>query len=823
MSQLLQDVRYGFRTLAKSPGFTLVAVVALAFGIGANTAMFSYVNAWVLHPLPYPHTDRLVLLIGQNTKTGSLSRMIDAADFYDLRRSSRDFEEICAWRVSSFNLTGDGAPERIDGYRVSWNFFETLGAKSALGRTFLPQEDAQGAGHVAILSRGLWETRFAGDPQILGRKIKIDAESYEVVGIMPSKFQLPLTGESNVWIPLALSAEERTERAKARVFAIGRLNPGTTLAQAQGELSGIASQFQKAYPNTNANLGFLLHTLEYEIGSNQGNQEVLICFLIVALVLLMACANVANLMLARATGRTQELAVRTALGARRLRLVRQLVTETVLLFLIAGGAGLAVAHWTLAWLAAEIPARVRGYLTNHGQVSLDYQTLLYTLSIAFVAGVVFGLAPAISGSKLDVFAMLKEASGRASGDRRGARLRNAFVIAEIALAVVVVVCSAVLARSFLRLIRANPGFRPQNVMAAQLDLPKTKYKSPVEIRNFYDQLTSRLHALPHVDAAAASQYIPFGDCCAAVPVFAADKPAPRPADVPYAEYSAVTPQYFSTMGISLAKGRYFAMGDGPSAPPVIIINQTLANYFWRDKDPIGQKLRFTVDNFERTATVAGIVGDVKLYNSTSAKHDRELYTPFEQFPSRGMGIVVRSSADPSALANAIRGAVWAIDTDQPVSLVRPIQALMDDQYSGFQIVIDLMGFFSALAVFLGAIGIYAVMAFNVTQRTHEIGIRMALGAHPREILRFALRSGAWLTATGIAIGTLGALGASRVLNSLLFGVSDTAEGAIRGRLGGDPLALAGGVFLLVIVAFLACYVPARRAMRVDPLVALRYE
>lgn len=823
MSQLLQDVRYGFRTLAKSPGFTLVAVVALAFGIGANTAMFSYVNAWVLHPLPYPHSDRLVLLIGQNTKTGSLGRMIDAADFYDLQRSSRDFEEICAWRVSSFNLTGDGAPERIDGYRVSWNFFETLGAKAALGRTFLPQEDAPGAGHVAVLSRGLWETRFAGDPQIVGRKIKIDSESYEVVGIMPSKFQLPLTGESNVWIPLALSVEERTERAKARVFAIGRLKPGTTLAQGQGELSGIASQFQKAYPNTNANSAFLLHTLEFEIGSNQGNQEVLICFLIVALVLLMACANVANLMLARATGRTKELAVRSALGAGRLRLIRQLVTETVLLFLIAGGAGLAVAHWTLAWLGSAIPARIRGYLTNYGQVSLDYQTLLYTLGIAFAAGVVFGLAPAISGSKLDVFAMLKEASGRASSDRRGARLRDAFVVSEIALAVVVVVCSGVLARSFLRLIRANPGFRPENVMSAQLDLPKTKYKSPVEIRNFYDQLTSRLRALTHVEAAGASQYIPFGECCAAVPVFAADKPAPRPADVPYAEYSAVTPEYFSTMGISLAKGRYFAMGDGPSAPPVIIINQTLANYFWYGEDPIGQKLRFTVDNFERTATVVGIVEDVKLYNSTSAKHDRELYTPFEQFPSRGMGIVVRSSSDPSALANVIRGAVWAIDADQPVSLVRPIQALMDDQYSGFQIVTDLMGFFSALAVFLGAIGIYAVMAFNVTQRTHEIGIRMALGAHPREILRFVLVSGAWLTATGIAIGTLGAFGASRVLDSLLFGVSDTAEGAIRGRLGGDPFALAGGLFLLVIVAFLACFVPARRAMRVDPLVALRYE
>jgi putative ABC transport system permease protein len=823
MGEVLQDVRYGFRMLVKSPGFTLVAVVALAFGIGANTAMFSYVNAWVLHPLPYPHGDRLVLFIGQNTKTGSMSRMIDAADFYDLQRGSRDFEELCAWRTSSFNLTGDGAPERIDGYRVSWNFFETLGAKAAVGRTFLPQEDEPGAGHVAILSRGLWKTRFAGDPQILGRKVKIDGESYEVVGIMPSKFQLPLTGESNVWLPLALPAEERTERAKARVFAIGRLKPGTALAEAQGELSGMASQLQKAYPNTNANSGIVLHPLESEIGDNQGNQEVLICFWIVALVLLMACANVANLMLARATGRTKELAVRAALGAGRLRLVRQLVTETVLLFFVASGAGLAVAYWTLAWLGAAIPARVRGYLTNHGQVSLDYQTLLYTLAIAFAAGVLFGLAPAISGSKLDVFTMLKEASGRASSDRRGARLRNALVIGEIALAVVVVVCSVVLARSFLRLIRANPGFRPDNVMAAELDLPKTKYESPVEIRNFYDQLRPRLRSLPQVEEAGASQYIPFGNCCAAAPVFAVDKPAPRPADVPYAEYSAVTPDYFSTMRISLAKGRYFAVGDGPTAAPVIIVNQTLATYFRRDQDPIRQKLRFTLDNVEHTATVVGVVQDVKLYNSTSAKHDRELYTSFEQFPARGMGIVVRSRADQSTLANAIRSAVWAIDADQPVSLVRPIQALMDDQYSGFQIVTDLMGFFSALAVFLGAIGIYAVMAFNVTQRTHEIGIRMALGAHPREILRFVLGTGAWLTAAGIAIGALAAVGASRVLDSLLFDISDTAEGVVRGRLAGDPLAFAGGLLLLLIVAFLACYVPARRAMRVDPLVALRHE
>ena len=812
MTSLLQDIRYGARILVKNPGFTIVAVLALALGIGANTAMFSYVNAWVLHPLPYPHSDRLVVLLGNNTKTGQMSHAIHAGDFYDLQRESRNFQTLCAWTVGPFNLTGNGRPERVQGNSVTWNFFETLGAKPALGRTFLPQEDEPGAAHVAILSRGLWETRFGGDPGMIGQKIQLNGESYVVVGIMPAKFQLALTGEANVWVPLALSAQARSDRQDTEVMAIGRLKADVTVSAAQGELSGIASQLAKAFPKTNADSGVILHTLQYEIGSEQGNEEVLICFWIVALVLLMACANVANLMLARATGRTRELAVRTALGASRRRLVRQLVTETVLLFLAASAAGVGVAYWTVAWIAAAIPPRTRGYLVNYGHVSLDYQTFLYTLGIALFAGILFGLAPAISSSKLGVFSMLKEAAGQTSGARHGTRLRNAFVVGEIALAVVIVVCSGLLVKGFVGLIHQNPGFRPENVLATELDLPATQYQSPAQIRSFYDRLVNRLRALPQIDAAGASESIPFGDCCSGVPVYAVGKPAPPASEVPYAEFSAVTPDYFSAMRIELLKGRSFATADGPSAPPVTVVNQALAGYFWPNEDPVGQKVRFTAGGVDHTATVVGVVQDVKLYNSTSTRHVREIYAPFEQLPSGSMGIVVRSRANPAALADAIRNAVWAIDADQPVSLIRPIQSMMDDMYAGFQIVTDLMAFFSALALFLGALGIYAVMAFNVTQRTHEIGIRMALGAHPREILRLVLGSGAWLTGAGIAIGSLAAFGASRVLNSVLFGVSAT-----------DPLAFAGGVLLLVLVALAACYVPARRAIRVDPLIALRYE
>ena len=825
VDNLWQDVRYGARMLVKSPGYTIVAVLALALGIGANSAMFSYVNAWVLHPLPYPHGDRLVLMLSENTRSGSTSRVVDAADFYDVQRSSRDFDEFCTLTTNTFNLTGDGRPERVNGYRVSWNFFQVLGASPAMGRVFLPPDDQAGSAKVAILSRGLWETRYGADPQIVGRAIKLDGESYTVVGVMPSKFQLPLTGEANVWIPLALSAEQRTQRGKEYVFAIGRLASGITMAQAQGEVSSIAARLEKEYPDANANSSFLLHTLEAEIGDNQGNQELLICFWIVALVLLMACANVANLMLARATGRAKELAVRTALGAGRLRLVRQLVTETVLLFVAASCAGVWVAHWTVIWLGNAIPARARGYLMNYGQVSLDYQTLLYTLGIAFVTGVAFGLAPAISGSKLDVFKMLKEASGRASGDVHGRRLRSTFVVSEIALAVVVVVCSALLATKFLGLVSQNPGFQPENVMAAHLDLPKTKYASPAGIRNFYDQVVERLRSTPQIEAAGASQYVPFGECCSSVPVYALDKPAPAAGDVPYAIMSAVTPEYFSTLRIELLKGRFFTPADGPSTASVIVINQTVGRYFWPNGDPVGQKLRFTAGGADHVATVVGVVQDVKLYNSTSAKHDRELYVPFEQLPASSMGIAVRSSADRSATASAIQSAIWAVDADQPVSLVRPIRTLMDDQYAGFQIVTDLLAYFSALALLLGAIGIYAVMAFNVGQRTHEVGIRMALGADPRDVLRMVLGSAARLVGVGLGIGVGGALVGTRVLNSFLvdFSGDSAAHGAFSARLLSDPAAFACGVLLLVIVAFVACYIPARRAMRVDPIVALRYE
>ncbi|MGA8231080.1 MAG: ABC transporter permease [Candidatus Acidiferrales bacterium] len=811
MGTLLQDLRYAVRMPKKNPGFTAIAVLTLALGIGANTSIFSFVNAWIINPLPYPNSDRLNIVQSLNTQQGSTSLGNTAADFYDWQRESKDFEELCAWTPQAFNLAGDGPPERAVGTLVTWNFFETLGARPLLGRTFLPSDDQSGAQRVVILSRGLWETRFAGDPHIVGRNIKVGGESYIVVGVMPANFQLPLTGESNLWTPLALSQKDHDDRNNSWLLVMGRRKPGVPMPSAQAEMSSIAAQLEKTYPKTNTHSGVLLESLKDAIGQNAGNEPVLILFWIVGFVLLIACANVANLMLARATGRAKELAVRSALGAGRYRLVRQLLTETVLLFIAGGAAGVFVGYWGLAWIDAAIPERSRGYLLNFGQVSLDLGTLAYVFCVALFAGILFGLAPALSGSKLDVNSTLKDAAGRATGSRAGSRLRSIFVVAEVALAVVIVICSSLLIRSFVGMVRTSPGFQPENALVTDLSLPEAKYKTPAEIKAFYDQVLERVRAIPQVAAVGASMQIPFDLCCQTLEVTVVGRPAPNPGEVPGARYSVVTPDYFNTMQISLLKGRAFTSADGPSVPPVVIINQELARQFWANENPIGQKIHISPDP-DVDATIVGVVADVKVNSLMNYHRDREMYVPFAQFPSRGMGIVVRSTANRATLADAIRNSIWSVDAEQPVSQIRLFKTIVADEYGGYQVVSELMGFFSVLGLFLGAIGIYGVMAFMVTQRTHEIGIRLTLGAQPREILRLVVGKGLALAGIGIAVGVVGALAMTRLLAFMLAGVSPR-----------DPLTFTGVALLIAAVALAACYIPARRAMRVDPMVALRYE
>ena len=811
MGTLIQDIRFALRMLRKNPGFTAVVVLTLALGIGANTAIFSFVNAWIINPLPYPNSERLVAIQSLDTKTGLTENGSSAADFHDWQLQSKDFDELSAWSTHEFNLAGDGPPERVSGMRVSWNFFQTLGAKPFLGRVFIQSDDVEGAPHVVILSRGLWETRFASDPQIVGRQIKIGGESCSVVGVMPAKFQLPLAGRSNLWTPLALTQKELSDRSNSWLETLGRLKPGVPLASAQAELSAVMARLEKAYPKTNTNSGVLLLSLKDAIGQEAGNQPVLILFWIVGFVLLIACANVANLMLSRATGRAKELAIRSALGAGRYRVMRQLLTETVVVFIAGGLVGVFFGYWWLGWIEAAIPARIKGYLLNYGQVPLDLSTLAYTFGLALFAGIIFGLAPALSSSKLDVNSMLKDASGRATGTRSGSRLRSAFVIAEIALAVIIVVCSALMIRSFVGITRTYPGFRQENVLVADLALPEAKYKSPAEIRAFYDQVLDRVRALPQVASVGASQQVPYDECCTSLEITVVGRPAPDPGQVPGAQYSIVTPEYFNAMQISLIRGRNFSTADSPSSMPVVIINQELARQFWPHEDPLGQKLHLHGTE-DVDATIVGIVADVRMHGGLSYHREREIYVPFAQDSSRGMGIVVRSTADHATLADAIRSAIWSVDSEQPVSAIQPLDSKISEEYTGYAIVSKLMGYFSILGLFLGAIGIYGVMAFMVAQRTAEIGIRITLGAQPSQILRLVIGKGLLLAGIGIAFGIVGALAMARLLVFMLAGVSPH-----------DPLTFTGVAVLIAGVALAACYIPARRAMRIDPIAAVRYE
>lgn len=810
MQTLWQDLQYGLRMLAKNRGFTAVAILTLALGIGANTAIFSYINAWMIKPLPYPHSDRLMIFESHDKKTGWTGNgLTSTASFFDFQKQNASFQQTAAWAGWNFNLTGDGLPALVEGGRVSWNYFDLLGAKPMLGRTFTPDEDQSGAARVAILGQGLWQGRFAGDPKIIGRNITIGGEAYTVVGVMPGTFQFTLMGIANMWTPLALTDKERADRGNSWFSAFGRLKPGVTPEQAGAESATIYGNLEKLFPQTNTNLTLLVSSMTGEIRRNEGTPEVMICFWIVGLILLIACANVSNLMLARATSRTKEFAVRGALGATKKRLTRQLVTESVLLFFFGGVAGTFFGLWGMRWIDSQIPGHVRGYLVNYGHVDLDFTTLGFTLGIALVCGLVFGLAPAFENSRLDLNLTLKEASGQASGGKRGARLRRIFVAAEIALAVVVLISTTLLVKSFIISVRSSPGYNPANVMVAQLALPKTKYNQDSQFRNFSEEVLARIRALPGAVSVGAASNVPFGGFGQWLEVQDAGKPAPRPDERLYAHFTAASPQYFSAMQMNLIRGRLFNAGDGQGTSPSAIINQTFARQFWPDKNPVGQQLQFGEQH--TVCTIVGVVNDVKMYQ-LRPRPERQMYVSLAQFPSSTFGFVVRTSGDSTTMATAIRDAIWAVDRDQPISSVEPLETLIAVVDAGNRVITKLMVFFGVLAMFLGAIGIYGVMAHLVSQRTHEIGIRIALGASPSQVMRMVVGQGLKLAMIGVAAGVIVALGTSRALVTMLYEVTPN-----------DPLTFIAVPILFAVVSLVACYVPARRGMRVDPLVALRYE
>jgi predicted permease len=808
MESLWQDVRFSLRMLGKNPGFAAVAIATLALGVGVNTAIFSFVSAWLIQPLPYPHAEQLMVLSTHNEKQGwTFEGVPSSADYVNFAAQTTSFEQVVGSTGWDFSVTGDGAPEMVQGGRVSCNFFETLGVKPMLGRTFRASDDEPGAGRVAIISNGLWQSRYGGDRGILGKNIRISDESYAIVGVMPGSFQYPLMGIANLWTPLALSEQERVNHNNSWFAMFGRLKPGVSEAEAAAQTTATFERYARESPKTNTGITMLLSSMTYEIAREEGSRQVAVSLWVTAFILLIACANVASLMLANATRRAKEFAVRGAFGASRGRLVRQLLTESMLLFFFGAIAGTAFGYWGIQWIERAVPDSVRGYLVNFGQVSLDTNTLLFTLGVTLVCGLTFGVAPAFSSSKIDIFGTLKETASQASGSRKHARMRRIFVKSEIALAVVVLVVATLLVKSFTNTMWSNPGFNAANIMTAQLQLPATQYTDDARKRTFSEDSLAQIAALPGVESVGAASVLPFGIYGKSVKVKAAEKPAPPPNEEISAQFTAVSTNYLATMQIWVLQGRAFTSADGAGTEPVALIGKTLAARLWPNESPLRHQVEF--GEAKTLCRVVGVVNDIKMYDLRE-RGLAEIYVPLAQFPSSTLGFAIRTAGDSKSMGTAVRDAIWAVDKDQPISSVKALPTLMADEQAGNGVLTKLMLFFGLLATFLGGIGIFGVMAQTVAQRTREIGIRMALGAVPRQAMGDVLVDGLRLTAVGVVIGILLAAATSRALSSILYNVNAM-----------DVATFVGVPALFGIVALVGCYLPARRAMKVDPMVALR--
>ncbi|HEX3155150.1 MAG TPA: ABC transporter permease [Candidatus Angelobacter sp.] len=808
MDSFRNDLKYSLRMFMKSRTFTIVAVLTLALGIGANTAIFSYINAFAIQPLPFPHADRLMVFLSNDAKKGWIRESLTStASFLDYQKQNTLFEQTVLWGTPGFNITNDGMPALVRGGRVSWNFFDALGAKPMLGRSFTPDDDRAGAPRVVILDYGFWQSRYAGDRNIVGHKITINGEPYVIIGVMPANFQFPLVGIANLWVPLALSDKERADRASSSLTAFGVLKPGVTEERAQLESGSIYARLAKQFPETNADLTLLVGSMSDEIKRKEGTPELLICLVVVALILLIACANVANLMLARATYRSREFAVRAALGATRRKLVQQLLTESVLLFLLGGVAGTLFGLWGVRWIEAQIPDRIRGYLVNYGHVNVDFATLAFTTGITLMCGLLFGLVPARENATPDLNHSLKEEPNQTSGSKSGGRIRRFFVASEVALATIVLVSTALLIRSFSISVYESPGFNANDVLVTQLALPTTKYAADWRIQNFTDDALSRLRSLPQVTSVAAASSIPFGRFAGFVKTSPTGGPVPLSNEQLSARYTAVSRTYFSVMEIPLARGRMFDSSDAQGSAPSVIVNETLARDFWPDKDPVGQQLRFGEN--QTVATVVGVVRDIKTWYMRQ-RPEAQLYVPLEQFPSSALAFVVRTQANPTTMATAVHNVIQAIDADEPISSLEPLENLMLVSGAGDRVMTKLMLFFGAVTLLLAAIGIYGVMSDFVSHRTRELGIRIALGARPVQLLRMVIFQGMKIALIGITVGVFCALGAARIFASLLYQVKPN-----------DLLTFIAVPIVFATIAMIACYFPARRALDIAPVAALR--
>jgi putative ABC transport system permease protein len=814
MNSLIQDLRYGRRGLLKSPGFTVVAVLSLALGIGANAAIFSLVNAVLLEPLPYHESDRLVMVWEDASSAGFPRNLPAPANFADWKAQNRVFQSVAALDWREFNLTGDPRPERVIAYGVSADFFPLLGVKPELGRVFLPEEDQPGANKVAVLSHKFWYRRFGGERGIIGKDILLNGEKHKVIGVMPAGFQF-IKDFIDLWVPMGMSSQELADRSSHYLLVVARMRPGVSLEQANSDIRTIQRQIAQYYPNEVGESSAYVISLREELAGDV-DRPLIILLAAVGFVLLIACANIANLLLARAASRYKEIAIRVALGANRGRILRQLLTEGVLLSVIGAAIGLLFAAGSFSFLEKMIPEG----MALSSELSIDSKAFGYTLLTSSIAVLIFGLAPALQASRPDLNLALKQAGWSGGLGCGGDRLRNGIVVAEIALALALLVGAGLLIQTFHRLRDQYSGIRPENLLRLQTTLPQQKYAEHAKSTVFYDEALRRVRDLPGVVSAGYTTTVPLswkgGASGFVIEGRSAQEAKARglPLD---ANHRQVSVDYLQTMGILLREGRHFTESDTLQSMPVAIINETMARQYWPGGDALGKRFKVVDDPQPDNPwmTIVGVVADVKQMG-LDAPVRAEMYFPYRQFKShqwfRPRDMVIRASIDPMTLVAAVRREVLAVDPDQPISGVATMGEILDEETSLRWVGTTLLIVFAGLALLLASLGTYGAISYFVTQHTVEIGVRLALGARTRDVLGLVVKKVMSLALLGVLIGLAVSLALTRSMSSLLYGVSAT-----------DPVTFGLVALLLTVVALLACYIPARRAAKVDPKIALKYE
>ena len=805
MQSLLQDMSYGLRMLRKSPGFTAVAVLTLALGIGVNAAMFSVVNGLMFAALPFPSHERLVQLWEANAPRNLTQVSVAYGNFVTWKERSRSFDDMVLYSTDAYNLAGDGDPQRLLGVTAGANLFTLLEREPALGRAFAAGDDAPGGDPIVVLSHGLWQRHYGSDLRVVGRTVRLNDKVHTIVGVMPEDFFFPRESV-DVWIP-GLPHDQRESRNARGFNATGRLKPGVSIQQASTELNGIARQLSEQFVETNKDWGVQVRAVRDELMPTETGLILTILYLAVVAVLLIACANVASLLLARAASRQREIAVRIALGGSRARVLRQLLTESIVLAALGGAAGVVVAHWGLRALQALAPPQVP--LVQDIEVSSTI--LLYLAAVSLLTGIIFGLAPAVQATRPQVQSVLKEGGRGAGGGRH--RLLKSLVVAEVALSLVLLVCGGLLVRSFVERISVDPGFDTRNLLTFRVSLTGPRYKEDTAALEFHRRVLDGLAAQPGVEHVGAVQTIPLGGSNSFIDVTIEGAPPRAPGDRNLVGYMVVTPDYFRAMRIPLRAGRFFTDQDTAGAPGVAIVNEEFVRMNWpTEPNPVGRQFRRGgPDSTAPWLMVAGVVANVQHRNLGTPPRP-EMFLPMEQEVHRSVVFIARTASDAASLGPAVRSVVQAADRDIPIAQLRTMDDLIANRMAGQRATAEVMGGVAGLALILAAVGIYGMVAYTVSQRTHEIGVRMALGAHPANIFRMVLRQGLLLVSIGLLLGLGGAFGASRALGTLLFGITPN-----------DPWTYAAVVLLLLGVAAAACLIPARRATRVNPVIALRYE